>query len=60
MTLTKTELCLSQKSVVCDEPSRAGERSNLVAYLGGIDLTDGRWEKEFIFWSEKLKNQIKC
>ena len=33
----------SQKSVVCDEPSSSGERSTLVAYLGGIDLTDGRW-----------------
>ena len=33
----------SQKSVVCDEPSSSGGRSTLVAYLGGIDLTDGRW-----------------
>ena len=27
---------------VCDEPSSSGDRSTLVAYLGGIDLTDGR------------------
>jgi len=33
-----------QKSVVCDEPSKSGGQSTLVAYLGGIDLTDGRYD----------------
>ena len=40
MTLTPFR---SQKSVVCDEPSKSGGQSTLVAYLGGIDLTDGRY-----------------
>ena len=40
MTLTPFQ---SQKSVVCDEPSSSGGQSTLVAYLGGIDLTDGRY-----------------
>ena len=31
-----------QKSVVCDQASGQGGRDTLVAYLGGIDLTDGR------------------
>lgn len=29
-----------QKTVICDDPDKRG----LVAYLGGIDLTTGRWD----------------
>ena len=56
MTLTPFR---SQKSVVCDEPSKSGGQSTLVAYLGGIDLTDGRYIKLPIcqpkfFWDQNL------
>jgi len=37
-----------QKSVVLDEPSKIGGQSTLVAYLGGIDLTDGRFSAQIL------------
>ena len=33
-----------QKSVICDAPPCAGGRSRLVAFVGGLDLTGGRYD----------------
>ena len=33
-----------QKYIICDTPKPNGKGRELLAFIGGIDLTEGRWD----------------
>lgn len=48
-----------QKSIICDRQLPNEARRGLVAFVGGLDLTDGRWDTPGIQIScPKVKNYL--
>ena len=46
-----------QKCIILDAPSRTSEARRLVAYVGGLDLTGGRWDSPQHHLFETLLNE---